>query len=64
MAEEKIVSCDKCMCMGYVFFGILAIVYAAVVYMVDIMGWQSYMAWGVGGIILLLIGWAKGSKKS
>lgn len=45
----------------YMLFGVLAIVYGAVNYMTQVIGWQPYMAWFVGGFILLLIAWAKGS---
>ena len=62
MAEEKM----NCKCYGhagkiYIFFGVLAIIYGIVNYMISIMNWQPYMAWVVGGVILLLIAWAKGS---
>ena len=62
MAEEKM--CVGCPCGGkkYMLFGILAIVYGLIVYMTDVMMWQPYMAWVVGGIILLLIAWAKGKR--
>lgn len=52
--------CAKC-CghSGYMFFGTLAIVYGIISYMIDVMVWAPYMAWIVGGIILLLIAWAK-----
>lgn len=63
MAEEKTM-CGKC-CgysgKSYVLFGTLAIVYGVIVYMIDIMAWAPYMAWIVGGVVLLLISWAKGS---
>jgi hypothetical protein len=63
MAEEKM------MCCGYVgkkymLFGVLAIVYGIILYMTSIMNWQPYAAWIVGGVILLLIAWAKGSMKA
>lgn len=63
MADEKMTG--KC-CVGhagkkYVLFGVLAIVYGAVNYMTTVMGWQPYMAWIAGGVILLLIAWTKGS---
>jgi hypothetical protein len=64
MAEEKM-ACPKCACPSkkYTLFGILAIVYGVMVYMMDIMGWQPYMAWVAGGVILLLVSWAKRSMK-
>jgi hypothetical protein len=65
MAEEKM--CPKCCANGgkkYMLFGVLAIVYGVISYMTSIMNWQPYMAWIVGGVILLLIAWTKGSMKS
>ena len=64
MAEEKMACCGGCGSKKYALLGIVALVYGIILYMIDIMGWQPYMAWGVGGIILLLVGWAKGSRKS
>ncbi|OGH24249.1 MAG: hypothetical protein A3B47_04075 [Candidatus Levybacteria bacterium RIFCSPLOWO2_01_FULL_39_24] len=60
MAEEKM------MCAGhagkkYMLFGVLAIVYGVINYMISVMGWQPYMAWIAGGVILLLVAWTKGS---
>jgi hypothetical protein len=63
MAEEKMM----CKCghgMKYTLFGVLAIVYGIITYMTSVMNWQPYMAWIVGGVILILISWAKGSMKS
>ena len=66
MKDEK----DMCNCghghagKKYMLFGVLAIVYGAVNYMTTVMGWQSYMAWVAGGVILLLVAWAKNSMKS
>jgi hypothetical protein len=63
MAEEKMM----CKCghgKKYMLFGVLAIVYGIINYMTAIMFWQPYMAWIVGGVILLLVSWAKGSMKS
>lgn len=65
MAEEKMNG--KC-CSGhkgkkFMLFGVLAIVYGIIQYMVDVMAWAPYMAWIAGGAILLLIAWAKGSMK-
>jgi len=42
----------------------LAIVYGAINYMTAVMDWQPYIAWIIGGVILLLIAWSKGSKKN
>jgi len=66
MADEKMM-CSKCCSKAgkkYMLFGVLAIVYGAINYMMSVMGWEPYMAWVVGGVILLLVGWAKGSMKS
>ena len=43
--------------------GILAIVYGVVNYLTSAMGWQPYMAWISGGVILLLVSWSKGGMK-
>ena len=66
MAENKMV-CERCCGHAgkkYMLFGVLAIVYGIIDYMITVMTWQPYMAWIVGGIILLLISWGKGAKKS
>ncbi|MDZ4228486.1 MAG: hypothetical protein U1E54_04550 [Candidatus Levybacteria bacterium] len=63
MADEKMM-CGKCgghAGKKYMLFGVLAIVYGIVNYMISAMGWQPYMAWIVGGVILLLVAWTKGS---
>ena len=66
MTEEK----GMCNCGGghggkkYMLFGILAIVYGIINYLQMAMGWQAYTAWIVGGAILLLVAWTKGSMKS
>ena len=39
--------------------GILAIVYGIVQYLLLVLVWPVYTAWIVGGIILLLVSWAK-----
>jgi hypothetical protein len=65
MAEGKMNG--KCNCghgKKYTLFGVLAIVYGIITYMISVMNWQPYMAWIIGGVILLLIAWAKGSVKS
>jgi hypothetical protein len=66
MAEDKIMCGKGCCCSGkkYMFVGVLAIVYGAINYMISVMGWEMYMAWIVGGLILLLISWMKGSMKN
>ena len=60
MAENK----DVCSCRPgkkYMLFGVLAVVYGAINYMTTVMGWEPYMAWIAGGVILLLVSWAKNS---
>ena len=67
MAEEKMMCGKDCCYSGkkYMFVGFLAIVYGAINYMISVMTWEPYMAWIVGGLILLLISWMKkGSMKS
>jgi hypothetical protein len=66
MAEEKMMGGKCCAGAGkkYMLFGVLAIIYGIINYMTEIMGWQPYMAWIVGGVILLLIAWAKGAMRS
>ena len=61
MAEEKMMC--KCGHRGhkYMLYGVLAIVYGIITYMISVMDWAPYMAWMAGGVILLLISWAKGS---
>jgi len=57
MAEEKGMYCHKG---GWLFvLGVLAIVYGIVQYLLLALGWPIYTAWIVGGIILLLVSWAK-----
>jgi hypothetical protein len=48
----------------YMLFGVLAIVYGVINYLMSNMGWDPYMAWISGGAILFLISWAKGGTKS
>lgn len=64
MADEKMMNgkcCGQHAGKKYMLFGTLAIVYGIINYMMSIMNWQPYMAWIAGGVILLLIAWAKGS---
>ncbi|MBI2031637.1 MAG: hypothetical protein HYT08_03415 [Candidatus Levybacteria bacterium] len=42
-------------------FGVLAIIYGIIQYLMAGLGWPSYGAWMAGGVILLLVGWAKKS---
>ncbi|MEK7186222.1 MAG: hypothetical protein AAB675_02575 [Patescibacteria group bacterium] len=44
--------------------GVIAIVYGLGAYLVTNLSWPEYGAWGAGGVILLLIGWAKKSMES
>jgi len=61
MAEEKM-ACHGCHgCKIFKSLGLIAIVYGVIEYLTTVIKWQSYAAWIVGGIILLLIGWAKKS---
>jgi len=66
MADEKVMCGRCCGCSGkkYMFVGALAIVYGIINYMISVMTWEPYMAWIVGGVILILIAWMKGSKKT
>lgn len=49
---------------AFMVLGILAIVYGVINYLMTAMGWEAYMAWIAGGVILLLVSWAKGSMKN
>ena len=42
--------------------GVLAIVYGIVQYLLLVLAWPLYTSWIVGGIILLLVSWAKNRK--
>jgi hypothetical protein len=56
MAEEKMCHHHG----GWLFLlGVLAIVYGVVQYLLVALVWPVYTAWIVGGIILLLVHWAK-----
>ena len=61
MTEERMVSPNP----GKVLmiFGVLAIVYGIINYLMIEMNWSVYASWIVGGIILLLVSWAKQSKQ-
>lgn len=60
MAEEKIIHPN----VGKIFmvFGVLAIDYGIVKYLIEALNWADYTAWIVGGVILLLVSWAKQTK--
>ena len=62
MAEEKMMMPHPKS--AFMVLGVLAIVYGLINYFISALGWQSYTAWIVGGVILLLISWAKQSIKS
>lgn len=61
MAEEKMLMPNPKA--AFMVLGILAIVYGIINYLTSAMGWEPYMAWIAGGVILLLVSWAKGSMK-
>lgn len=46
----------------FMIFGVLAIVYGIINYLMMAMNWSAYAAWIVGGVILFLVSWAKQSK--
>jgi len=48
---------------AFMVLGVLAIAYGVINYLISSLGWQPYMAWIAGGVILLLVSWAKGSMK-
>lgn len=61
MAEEKVMhGKGKILEM----LGILAIIYGIINYLITALGWPSYGAWIGGGVILVLVGWAKKSMES
>ena len=66
MAESKemVCNCNHKAGKKYMLLGTLAIVYGVINYLMGSMGWEPYMAWIAGGVILLLISWAKGGMKS
>jgi membrane-bound ClpP family serine protease len=43
----------------YMIIGTVAIVYGIMNWAMMAYGWPAYMAWIIGGIILLVIGWVK-----
>lgn len=55
MAEEKMHGKGKIL----EILGILAIVYGIINYLTTALSLPSYGAWIVGGVILILVGWAK-----
>lgn len=46
----------------FMIFGVVAIVYGIINYLMIAMNWPAYSSWITGGIILLLVSWAKGSR--
>lgn len=49
---------------AFMVLGILAIVYGVINYLINSMSWEQHTAWITGGVILLLVAWAKGAMKS
>lgn len=43
--------------------GVLAIVYGVINYLIVGLQWPDYGAWIAGGIILILLGWAKSTMR-
>ena len=43
----------------YMLLGTVAIVYGLINYFTTVMGWTGYMAWIVGGALLIIVGLAK-----
>lgn len=41
--------------------GVIAVIYGAGTYMVLNLSWPEYLAWIAGGVVLLLVAWAKRS---
>ena len=41
--------------------GVIAVVYGLGLYLIENLSLPEYFAWGVGGVILVLVGWAKSS---
>ena len=39
--------------------GVIAVVYGIGTYLIENLSWPEYMAWIAGGVILILVGWAK-----
>ena len=62
MADEKMMMHNPKS--AFMVIGVLSIVYGIINYFISALNWQPYTAWIVGGGILLLVSWAKGSMKS
>ncbi|MDO8621525.1 MAG: hypothetical protein Q7R31_04590 [Candidatus Levybacteria bacterium] len=60
MAEEKMM-CQHNPGKILTTLGVLTIVYGVINYLISAMAWAPYAAWIAGGVILLLVGWAKKS---
>lgn len=58
MAEDKQMCGHKG---GHMLFmlGILAVVYGIIQYLMVGLNWPSYEAWIAGGVLLLVVAWAK-----
>lgn len=60
MAEERMIHPNPSKI--FMIFGVLAIVYGVINYLMMAMNWSAYASWIVGGIILLLVSWARQSR--
>lgn len=59
MAEEKMMCHNPGKLLTTL--GVLAVVYGVITYLMSVVGWAPFAAWIAGGVILLLVGWAKKS---
>lgn len=57
MADEKMLYAGKAKLLSAV--GVIAIVYGVIQYLIVSLSWPEYGAWIAGGVILVLVGWAK-----
>lgn len=48
---------------AFMIIGVLAIVYGIINYLITEMNWDLYTSWIAGGVVLLLVSWAKGSTR-
>ena len=62
MAEKEMCNCHH----GGILkkLGILAVVYGITQYLMVAQGWPAYSAWIAGGVLLIVIAWAKKSMQS
>ncbi len=61
MTEGKMQCCGSGKSKWFTILGVAAIVYGIINYLTTVLNWSSYTAWVAGGVILLLVGWAKKS---